>query len=74
MLNGATPLSYNLYSDPTRLIVWGNGAVGAAVTLTGGTVSAGQRRFTRTIYGRISALQNVRAGPYGDTLVITVTF
>lgn len=74
MLNGATSLSYNLYSDPTRLIVWGNGAVGAAVTLTGGVVSAGQRRFTRTIYGRIPALQNVGAGPYNDTLVITVTF
>ena len=74
MHNGATPLGYNLYSDAAHTILWGNGAVGAAVTLTGGVVSGGQRRFNRTIYGRIPALQNVGTGVYSDTLVITVTF
>jgi spore coat protein U-like protein len=74
MYSGATPLGYNLYSDAAHAILWGNGVVGSAVTLTGGVVSGGQRRFNRTIYGRIPALQNVATGVYSDSLVITVTF
>ncbi len=74
MRNGATSLDYNLYTDASRLILWGNGAVGAAVTLSGGNSAGGQRRFDRTIYGRIPARQNVGTGVYSDTLVITVIF
>jgi spore coat protein U-like protein len=74
MRNGPTLLGYNIYSDAARTILWGNGASGSAITLTGGTVSGGQRNFSHAIYGRIPAGQNVRAGSYGDTLVITVTF
>jgi len=44
------------------------------VTLSGGTVTAGTRNFARTIYGRIPRLQNVGAGAYGDTIILTVTF
>ena len=74
MSNGSYLLNYNLFTDTTRLILWGNGAIGSTVTLSGGTVSAGQRRFSRTIYGRIPAAQNVGAGVYGDTLMVTVIF
>ena len=74
MHNGAILLNYNLYTDVPRSILWGDGIVGVTVTLSGGTVSAGQRNFSRTIYGRIPAAQNVNAGAYSDTLVVTVTF
>jgi len=75
MNSGAAALDYNLYTSATRLIVWGNGLGGSvAVTLTGGGVTAGQRTFERTIYGRIPAGQSVPAGTYGDTIVVTVVF
>ena len=74
MRSGPTILNYNLYTDINRTIIWGNGTQGATVTLTGGAVSGGRRRFTRTIYGRIPALQNVGAGSYADQLIVTVTF
>jgi len=75
MTSGSYTLTYNLYSDSGRTIVWGDGTSGTAtVTLTGGSVSGGVRRFSRTIYGRVPGSQNVGAGSYGDTITLTVTF
>lgn len=75
MTSGATLLNYNLYTNAARTNVWGDGSGGTStVTLNGGSVSQGVRRFSRTVYGRIPALQNVKAGSYNDTLIVTVTF
>ena len=74
MQNGPTNLNYNLYTDINRTIIWGNGTQGVTVTLTGGTVSGGRRRYARTIYGRIQALQTVGVGLYTDQLIVTVTW
>ncbi len=67
MLNGTEQLGYNLYTDSARLFVWGDGVNGNSVTGTGTTVDL-------PVYGRVPALQNVRAGTYTDTVVVTVTF
>lgn len=75
MSNGVSTLDYNLYTTTARTVVWGNGTAGTStVTLSGGSVSGGVRRFSRTVFGRIPALQNVTAGIYGDTVIVTVTF
>ncbi len=75
MASGASQLNYNLYTTAARTTVWGNGSSGtSALTLSGPTLSGLQWRYTRTIYGRIPPVQNVSAGTYGDTLVVTVTF
>jgi spore coat protein U-like protein len=74
MRNGAVTLNYNLYADAARTMVWGDGTTGTSVALSGGSVSAGERRFTRPIYGRIPGLQPVVAGAYIDTLIVTVVF
>lgn len=75
MTSGPWNLSYNLYTNSARTIIWGNGTGGSSSqTLSGGTISGGQRRFTRTIYGRIPASQNIGAGTYGDTITLTVSF
>lgn len=75
MTSGANTLDYNLFTTSSNLIVWGNGLAGTAtVTLTGGTTSGGVRTFSRSVFGRIPAGQNVRAGTYGDTIIVTVTF
>ena len=73
----AAPTASTTSSTPTAPApcIWGDGTSGTvAVTLTGGTVSGGERRFSRTVYGRIPALQNVQAGVYDDIVVVTVTF
>lgn len=75
MTNGPYLLTYNLYTTTARTVIWGDGTGGSVtVTLTTWTNSGGQRRFTRTIFGRAPALQNIGAGPYIDTITLTVTF
>lgn len=69
MLGSSHNLSYNLYTDATRSQVWGDGS-GGSVTLSGNTESSIQH----TIYGRIPARQNVQAGAYGDSIVITLEY
>ena len=72
LLNGAVQLGYNLYLDPSRSVIWGNGAGGTSVL---GPVSLDdQTPTTWTVYGRIPAMQNVSAGSYSDSVMVTVQF
>jgi spore coat protein U-like protein len=64
-------LQYNLFRDSGFATIWGDG--------TGGTGTYTQHNppnqdVMLTVYGRISALQDVSAGSYGDTVVVTVNF
>jgi len=76
MSNGISNLNYNLYTAATRTIVWGDGSGSTqSVTLSGGTVTLFfWRTYSRTIYGRIPGSQNVTAGAYNDTIIVTVNF
>ncbi len=71
MAAGSSRLRYNVYRDPALTQVWGDG------TGSGGTVTHVVPKNTpwvATLYGRIPAQQNVRAGVYNDTLVVTITW
>ena len=68
MQNGTSTLLYNLFLDPAHLTLWGDGSPGTS--LLGLSGSGG----TYTIYGRIPARQNVPAGLYTDTIVVSLTF
>ena len=72
--NGPTILNYNLYTDASRTIIWGDGVTGSTVTLTPTNSAGGRRRYDSPIYGRIPALQAVGVGTYVDTVILTVTF
>lgn len=64
-------MSYNLYIDPSRTSVWGDGTANTS------TVTANVRRnvmLNQPIYGRIPALQNLSVGSYGDVLTVTVAW
>ncbi len=67
-IGGADILPYNLYLDATFSIVWGDDSNGTQSYLVTGT--SGSPR----VYGRIPAGQDVSAGPYTDTVVITVDY
>ncbi|MEX0732659.1 MAG: spore coat U domain-containing protein [Aquisalimonadaceae bacterium] len=67
MTSFSSELVYNLYTDANRLIIWGDGT-GSTSVVEGST--SGQH----AVYGRIPGAQNVPAGQYQDTVVITVSY
>lgn len=70
--NARTPLAYNLYLDAARLVVWGDGSGGS--TPYGPVQPVDGSDLVLPIYGRVPAQQNVVAGSYSDTLVVTIQF
>ena len=68
LASGASRLPYNLYTDASYNLVWGDKSAGTAV------VGGGAATASHTVYGRIPRKQNVGAGVYADTVVVTVSF
>ncbi|MDY0068774.1 MAG: spore coat U domain-containing protein [Porticoccaceae bacterium] len=69
LLAGPHSLAYNLYSDPARSQVWGDGSGGS--TTVAGTADGTVNHW---VHGRIPARQNARVGIYADTVVITLEY
>lgn len=63
-------LAYELFQDAGRTAVWGDS--GSDLLSPGAAPSKAPRSFT--VYGRITAGQDVPAGNYSDTVVATVNF
>jgi spore coat protein U-like protein len=67
---GAAHLAYGMYRDADRTVPFGDG--------TGGSAHYGPVNPAATadipVYGRISAHQDVPAGTYTDTIVVTVNY
>jgi spore coat protein U-like protein len=68
MQSGAYSLTYNLYTDSLRSIIWGDGTSGTMLVGTTGTSA------TYAVYGRIPAAQDLPAGSYNDSITVTLTF
>jgi spore coat protein U-like protein len=68
MQSGAYSMTYNLYTDSLRSIIWGDGTGGTTLVSTSGT------NATYPVYGRIPAAQNLPAGSYNDSIAVTLTF
>jgi spore coat protein U-like protein len=76
LISGASKLSYNLYPTAAYQSVWGDGS-GISVTVPGTLHVTGGRPLQQqvnTIYGQIPAGQDVGAGSYLDTIVVTVNY
>ena len=71
MQSGADGLDYNLYTSPTRTSVWGDGNNGTDSVKVRPTK---HETISTSVYGRIPAGQNVRAGTYTDTLIVSIEF
>lgn len=72
MLNGAQQLTYNLYTDALRSIIWGDGTNGSSHY--GPTNPPNNSNVNLTIYARIPAGQDVGTGSYTDSITATVNF
>lgn len=71
---GGYLLNYNVYQDATRLTVWGDtsGVDTMSQDLTLPNKATGSVTFT--LFGRLFQGQDVSAGSYNDSLLITVSF
>lgn len=67
-------LNYNFYRDTSRQLVWGETIGANAVSQTRNIRNNTTETFTFTIFGRIHGLQDIAAGAYQDSLLMTVTF
>ena len=61
-------LTYDLYSNAARTIVWGNSVASEWAR------RARAHRFSLTIYGQIPGGQNRASGTYNDTVTASVDF
>ncbi|MGE5621391.1 MAG: spore coat U domain-containing protein [Candidatus Bathyarchaeota archaeon] len=74
MANGSSSMTYNLYTDLTRLSVWGDGSGGSAMVSDGYLLMLLALHRDYPVYGRIPAGQNLPAGSYTDTILVTVNY
>lgn len=77
MASGGSTLGYNVYKRSNHTRIWGDGTGGTSTKLTKKCrlkPSKPTCSKTLTVYGRIPFGQNVAAGSYADTLVVTITF
>jgi spore coat protein U-like protein len=71
---GASILNYNLYRDPARTQIWGDGTPPTFV-VSGVRTDRGRPTFYNyPIFGRVFANQAPAPGQYSDTIVATVLF
>ena len=68
---GTDRLNYYLFTNPARTVIWGDGTGGSSTVSN--TVSR-SAPWNASIYGSLPQRQNVRAGTYNDTIVVTVTW
>jgi spore coat protein U-like protein len=72
-MNGAGEhLNYNLFLDPQRQTVWGDGTAGTRFYSE--HAQPNNHVVTVPVYGRIFGAQDVGAGSYVDQLIVTLDF
>jgi spore coat protein U-like protein len=72
---GTNSLLYNIYLTPSHTQIIGDGTAGSYAPSDSGTVTAGQvYQVNGSMYGFMPALQDVPAGSYTDSIVVTVTY
>ena len=72
MSHGSEKLKYNVYLDPSRTAIWGDGSAGT-MTYVAACCAVGKFAVL-SMYGRIPAGQDVEAGNYVDSLLMNLEF
>jgi spore coat protein U-like protein len=72
---GANALQYNIYLTSSHQQIIGDGTAGTFAPSDSGTVTAGQvYQVTGSMYGFMPPSQDVPAGNYTDSIIVTVTY
>ena len=66
-----TVLRYNLYVDPARRRVWGDGEAAGTARISG--QSDGRKPVSFTVHGRLFKGQEAGSGRYRDTVEVSVS-
>jgi spore coat protein U-like protein len=75
MKSGTNSLQYNIYLTPSYTQIFGDGTAGTFAPSDSGTVTAGQvYQVAGNMYGFMPPLQDVPAGSYLDSIVVTVAY
>lgn len=74
MVKGAERLDYNFYLDGGRSIIWGDGVAGTSFYSSTVSIFQLSTPINVTVYGRVSPRQDVSAGSYADTVIVTIFF
>ncbi len=69
--SGSDRLNYNLYSNPSHTVIWGDGTGGSSFV---SSMVDRTTTFNSLVYGRILPGQNVGVGNYSDMLTATVNW
>lgn len=72
MTKGAETLDYNLFRDAGRSSVWGDGTSGTSTYTDANPPN--NTDTVLTVYGRVTAEQDVTAGAYSDTVSAVINF
>lgn len=67
-------LLYNLYTNPSYSLVWGNGTGGTSVVGDSYSMTAGTVVKNYSVYMRIPRAQSANAGSYNDSITVTVMY
>jgi spore coat protein U-like protein len=76
LVDGANRLRYQLFLDPSRTMVWGDGSGGGGVKSIIGVASIiGPFQATITVYGRLPAQQSgTMVGNYTDQITVVLNY
>jgi spore coat protein U-like protein len=72
LFKGSEALSYNLYRDAARSVIWGDGTGGTSFYFVADPPN--NKNVTLTIYARVPAGQDISAGDYTDNVVAVIDF
>lgn len=74
LADGAKTLSYNLYTNAARNVIWGDGT--ASTSTVGGTGAGIATSQDLTVYGRVpvAANANADAGTYTGTITASIVY
>ena len=76
MFSGSNALNYNIYWSTAYSQIMGDGGGGSFAGTAGPftVIAGGSNTATGTMYGMVPAQQDVAAGSYIDTILVTVTY
>lgn len=65
-------LAYNIYTTNQHTSVWGTGVAG--VSVSGGLITLGHWRASRTMHGLAAPTPATKPGAYSDTIIVRIVW